>query len=1177
MEHQVRRRVDRASVPARAWAAPGRTATLWLALTVAVALAAVLMAAIPAPVTASTAGPRIAGTGTDAPGPGGYEWANPGNITADDTSYATCTLPHGGLFGYYRSHYLQGTNFGFDLPSGSSIKGITATIARMSSGGGSNTRDDVVRLIKGGSVAGNDKAVNVNWPDMVIQEASYGGASDLWGLAWTAEDINASNFGLALAVRNASWLYSYTGYVDYMRVTVTYTLPGTTTTVTTSGTPSTYGDSVTFTATVTRAAGTNTPSGTVYFVDGGTTVGSGTLSGSGPEATATYSTTSLTAGSHSMTVIYGGDSNFGGSISSPLVQAVNPKPLTITADNRSKTYGDTVSFAGTELTAAGLVGSDSVSSATLTSPGAPAAAPVTGSPYSIVPSAAIGSGLDNYAISYVEGSLTVNKKALTITASDRAKTQGETVIFAGTEFTAVGLVNSDSVSIVTLSSPGAEASAPDGDYPIIPTFATGSGLANYSITFVNGTLTVSAYGLTITANSTSKTYGDTVTFSGNEFTVSGLLGGDSVDNVTLTSGGAAAGGQAGFWAIIPSAATGTGLGKYTIVYASGILTVSPRALTVTADNATKTYGDTLALAGTEFTVSGLVNSDNVTSISLTSAGTMASASTGPWTIAAAAAAGSGLDNYSIAYIDGSLTVNPRPLTVTADNATKVYGDALAFTGTEFTAAGLVNTDGVTGVILGSTGADALAPVGTYAITGVVASGTGLDNYSISYVDGSLAVTPRDLVITANSRTKAYGQALAFAGTEFTVAGLANSDTVASVTLTSAGAEGPAPVGDYAITTSAALGDGLGNYNITYVDGSLMVRKGVVITASSSSKIYGDTAIFTGTEFSVTGLEGGDTVTSVTLTCAGSEATAAAGPWEITIGNAQGNGLDHYDVTYVNGTLTVNPRPLCITASDASKASGSTATLTGTEFTTSGLVNGDRVILVTLTSDGAEAAAAGGTYDIVPADAIGQGLSNYTITYVNGTLTVTRTAVVWSVTSAPAQTTEGQPVTLTAIIKPTIVWSMTPPSVSSIPEGEEPLVYDIQLTPSGAVGTLTFNYLGVMMTATVNYTKATGTVTFMDGGTVLGTARLVNGTATFTTSDLPPGSHYITAIYGGDGNFEGATTLAHVHSVQPGPGPNWWLIGGSAGGALLLALSLLLLFFLLRRRRRAAGASMTPAR
>ncbi len=68
---------------------------------------------------------------------------------------------------------------------------------------------------------------------------------------------------------------------------------------------------------------------------------------------------------------------------------ITGKGLTITANNDSKTYGQTKTFAGTEFTSSGLVNSDAVTSVTLTSSGAAASAPVSGSPYSIVPSAAV--------------------------------------------------------------------------------------------------------------------------------------------------------------------------------------------------------------------------------------------------------------------------------------------------------------------------------------------------------------------------------------------------------------------------------------------------------------------------------------------------------------------------------------------------------------------------------------------------------------------------------------------------------------------------------------------------------------------------------------------------------------------------------------------------------------------
>src|ERR1700719_786283 len=76
----------------------------------------------------------------------------------------------------------------------------------------------------------------------------------------------------------------------------------TTTTLATSGTPSTYASSVMFTATVSPSAAT----GTVTFKDGSTTLGTGTLS----SGTATFATGTLSLGSHSITAVYGGDSNF---------------------------------------------------------------------------------------------------------------------------------------------------------------------------------------------------------------------------------------------------------------------------------------------------------------------------------------------------------------------------------------------------------------------------------------------------------------------------------------------------------------------------------------------------------------------------------------------------------------------------------------------------------------------------------------------------------------------------------------------------------------------------------------------------------------------------------------------------------------------------------------------------
>jgi hypothetical protein len=72
----------------------------------------------------------------------------------------------------------------------------------------------------------------------------------------------------------------------------------------------------------------------------------------------------------------------------------------------------------------------------------------------------------------------------------------------------------------------------------------------------------------------------------------------------------------------------------------------------------------------------------------------------------------------------------------------------------------------------------------------------------------------------------------FAGTEFTTGGLVGGDAVTSVALTSAGAVNTAAVNTYPITASAAVGTGLGNYDLSYVDGTLTVTAGTPLTINA---------------------------------------------------------------------------------------------------------------------------------------------------------------------------------------------------------------------------------------------------------------------------------------------------------------------------------------------------------
>ena len=183
--------------------------------------------------------------------------------------------------------------------------------------------------------------------------------------------------------------------------------------------------------TVLRATPVVNATGGIFPYDGTAKAGSGTATGGAGEPLAvalSYAGTGSTsygpttnapsaAGTYTVTASTTGDANNTAGSSSAVALKINKASLSITATNASKVYGQTLNFAGTEFTPTDLVGSDSVSSVTLTSAGATNTAPVANSPYIITPSSAIGSGLGNYSITYNPGYLTVSNAVLTVTHS----------------------------------------------------------------------------------------------------------------------------------------------------------------------------------------------------------------------------------------------------------------------------------------------------------------------------------------------------------------------------------------------------------------------------------------------------------------------------------------------------------------------------------------------------------------------------------------------------------------------------------------------------------------------------------------------------------------------------------------------------------------------------------------
>jgi hypothetical protein len=151
--------------------------------------------------------------------------------------------------------------------------------------------------------------------------------------------------------------------------------------------------------------------------------------------------------------------------------------------------------------------------------------------------------------------------------------------------------------------------------------------------------------------------------------------------------------------------------------------------------------------------------------------------------------------------------------------------------------------------------------------------------------------------------------------------------------------------------------------------------------------------------------------------------------------SDGNGGNNYSVSVLTAPGTISPAPLTITAQDVSKVYGQTPVLSA--FDASALVNGETVGSVTLTSAGqvATASVAGSPYAIVPSNATGGTFTpgNYSISYVNGVLTVTPATVVPPIVPPELVDPEVAPPEIPVVVEPEVVVPPQEPPVVVEPE------------------------------------------------------------------------------------------------------------------------------------------------
>jgi O-glycosyl hydrolase len=243
-------------------------------------------------------------------------------------------------------------------------------------------------------------------------------------------------------------------------------------------------------------------------------------------------------------------------------------------------------------------------------------------------------------------------------------------------------------------------------------------------------------------------------------TASAITYGQTLASSTLSGGTASAAGAFAFTTPSTAPAAGTpgepvtftptDTTDYSTATTSVSVTVNTVSLSITVNNTNKVYGQTLTFAGTEFTTSGLTNSDSVTSVTLASAGATNTAPVNgsPYSITASGAVGSGLNNYNITYYPGSLTVGPAVLGVTADNQSQLYGatnPVLTATFSGFVNGESLTNSDVVGVPQLSTLADTNSPVGTYVIS-ISLGSLASTNYTFSLTNGTLTVAAPELTI-----------------------------------------------------------------------------------------------------------------------------------------------------------------------------------------------------------------------------------------------------------------------------------------------------------------------------------------------------------------------------------------------------------------------------------------------
>ncbi len=640
-----------------------------------------------------------------------------------------------------------------------------------------------------------------------------------------------------------------------------------------------------------------------------------------------------------------------------------------------------------------------------------------------------GSDAGNYAIAGTAG-LTVNIAPRSVNASYAAADK----VYDGTTAATISASSSDLIAgdTVALAATGTFSGATGRNAGANKAVAvqggslSGADANNYSLvnTTANVTASITPKSVTATYTGGSRVYDGTTTAPVTR-TNSGLIAGDTValtETALFTGVGAKNVGTGKSIDITGITLSGADAGNYALLSstASTTGTITPRPLNVsglggiTATN--RVYDGTVNV---QVTVSGTIGSasgdvivgDNVTVNvpgSGLGGGVMLDKSAGlnkPVVLSGLSLSGSDAGNYTIAGTAG-LTVNIAQRGITLSGVSAVDR---VYDGTTLVA---LNTSGgsISGGLAGddlqllSTGAtasmaDKNAGAGkAVTVGGLSLGGADAGNYTVTNSTGlTVNIAQRSLVPTLAVADKVYD---GNTGARVTLGD--NRVAGDSLTLSAAAANyADRNAGNgiaVSVTGLTASGTDAANYLLStqsFNTTANITRAPVTVAARSQSKVYGNTLAFNGNEFSTTGLVVGETMGQVALSSAGSlpSASASVTPYAISISNAAGGNFNplNYSISYVDGQLLVNPRPLTI-ATNSVVRFANTPNPSSFEFSVNagGLAGNDTITSVVQAAPAGSATAAGvSVFELQPSGAVfGVGsASNYSLRYSPGLLVV----------------------------------------------------------------------------------------------------------------------------------------------------------------------------------------------